>query len=766
MRLTIPVALLALALPAQTQWEEVEEIAPPWVGNYKELALEGDTLVVGITDVFAAYPYAGTALVYERAAPGGGFSGVPLQLVPSGTNDNDSFGTSLSLDGDTLAIGATGNDQGAKIEESNGLAFDPTSGTLYGVEVFAIAGSNDSYLLTVDPVTGWGTRLPGSLGFDVQGLAFDPLSGTLYGVDVDTDQLLVIDPVAVSATAVGPLGYGTVGGLAFDPNAGVLYATDHFTDLLLTVDRATGAASPVGALVAAFNLGGLAFDPDTNTLYGANYHLGVYTIDTATGAATALGPATGARALAFDSLADELYGSGEDLLSIDTVSGTGQVVGSIYSYKDRMGAVYVFERDHGAPGAWGESAVLFAPDPDDKDFFGEAVALAGDEMLVGMSQLDLTKTGRAFVYHRDLGGPDAWGVAAELTPSPISALDGFGMQAALEGNTAIVAAPNDDVLGANTGSVFVFERDSGGPGAWGQVAYLLASDAAAGDRFGWSVALAGDLLVIGAIQDDGEADEAGAAYVFRRDQGGWREVQKLVSPSPHDFAYFGSSAVISHGQVLVGARNDSNGLLWGGAVYAFAASTGAGEPFDLVQRLFPQNLAAYDIFGYSLATDGCELVGLAEGRDAVFRFELPTVATYCTAGVSANGCEARISATGTPSTSAPSGFVLRANDVDGQKSGLFFHGTAGRSALPWGNGTSVRCTPAPVFRGALLAGSGSNGQCDGTFAYDLTARWTAKPAQNPGPGALTQAQFWYRDPLNTSNQATSLSDAVEFCVGP
>jgi hypothetical protein len=52
------------------------------------------------------------------------------------------------------------------------------------------------------------------------------------------------------------------------------------------------------------------------------------------------------------------------------------------------------------------------------------------------------------------------------------------------------------------------------------------------------------------------------------------------------------------------------------------------------------------------------------------------------------------------------------------------------------------------------------------MAQDLNARWTAKPAQNPGAGALVQAQLWYRDPQSTSNQTTSLSDAIEFPVGP
>ena len=66
----------------------------------------------------------------------------------------------------------------------------------------------------------------------------------------------------------------------------------------------------------------------------------------------------------------------------------------------------------------------------------------------------------------------------------------------------------------------------------------------------------------------------------------------------------------------------------------------------------------------------------------------------------------------------------------------------------------------------LLTGSGTSGLCDGSFAQDLNARWTAKPTHNPGAGAVVQAQLWYRDPFNTSNQTTSLSDAIEFTVQP
>jgi hypothetical protein len=146
-----------------------------------------------------------------------------------------------------------------------------------------------------------------------------------------------------------------------------------------------------------------------------------------------------------------------------------------------------------------------------------------------------------------------------------------------------------------------------------------------------------------------------------------------------------------------------------------------------------------------------------------------TVTTYCTAGTSASGCRAALSASGVPSATASTGFVVSAGGVEGNKDALLFFGTSGRQANPWGNGTSFQCVVPPVKRGGLLDGAGTPGACDGTFAQDLNALWCAacpRPNHNPGAGALVQAQLWYRDPANTSNQTTSLSDALEFTVCP
>ena len=146
----------------------------------------------------------------------------------------------------------------------------------------------------------------------------------------------------------------------------------------------------------------------------------------------------------------------------------------------------------------------------------------------------------------------------------------------------------------------------------------------------------------------------------------------------------------------------------------------------------------------------------------------PAIA-YCTAGVSSGGCAVQLNAVGFPSSTNSSGFVIGATGGEGGRDGMFFFGTSGRQSTPWGTGTSFQCVVPPVIRAGLLTSSGIPGSCDGSYSQDLNSLWCAsctKPAKNPGVGVTVQAQLWYRDPLNTGNQTTSLSNALEFEVGP
>ena len=271
------------------------------------------------------------------------------------------------------------------------------------------------------------------------------------------------------------------------------------------------------------------------------------------------------------------------------------------------------------------------------------------------------------------------------------------------------------------GQAYVFGRDQGGTNNWGEVAVLKAHDADSGDWFGHSVGVSNGVVLVGSPFDDDGGDDSGAAYVFRRDLGGaerWGEAAKITASDASSDASFGVSVAVSGDTGWVGADTDDAPASDSGSAYVF-------RPLLAVP---------------------------------------PT--TYCTAGNSASGCQAQIAASGTPSATAASGFDLIATNVEGDKSGLFFFGSNGRQANPWGSGTSLQCVVPPVKRGALLSGGGASGTCDGQFVFDLNARWSTQPNQNPGMGALVRAQLWYRDPFNTSNRSTSLSNAIEFSVCP
>ena len=195
---------------------------------------------------------------------------------------------------------------------------------------------------------------------------------------------------------------------------------------------------------------------------------------------------------------------------------------------------------------------------------------------------------------------------------------------------------------------------------------------------------------------------------------------------------------------------------------------GSGGSFGRYQAFLPAGNYSAEFAAAGYTTQSIPVTITASGSLQVDVALVPvsSFVSYCTAGTSASGCTATLSASGTPSASAASGFDVAALDLEGAKDGLFFFGANGRQANSWGGGTSFQCVVPPVMRGGLLAGSGTAGTCSGLAIQDLNARWTAKPNQNPGAGAVVQAQFWYRDPQNTSNQSTSLSDAIEFAVCP
>ncbi len=226
---------------------------------------------------------------------------------------------------------------------------------------------------------------------------------------------------------------------------------------------------------------------------------------------------------AFDGAADDRFG-----IAV-AVSGDTALVGA--PYDNSQGAVYIFERDQGGADNWGWVIKFISISVTAGDNFGIAVALSGDTALVGAFGDDAngSSSGAAYIFERDQGGADNWGQVKRLTASDGAAGDNFGAVVALSGDTALVGARFDDDIATASGSAYIFERDQGGTDNWGQAKKLTASDPAMQDYFGHDVALSGDTALIGANFDDDNGANSGSAYIFERDQGGagnWGQVKK------------------------------------------------------------------------------------------------------------------------------------------------------------------------------------------------------------------------------------------------
>jgi hypothetical protein len=141
-----------------------------------------------------------------------------------------------------------------------------------------------------------------------------------------------------------------------------------------------------------------------------------------------------------------------------------------------------------------------------------------------------------------------------------------------------------------------------------------------------------------------------------------------------------------------------------------------------------------------------------------------TISNYCTAGTTSSGCQATMSASGSPSKSLTSGFLVAANGVEAKKLGLLFWGYA-PNAQPWGAGSSFICVGGAVERmGVQSSDGGVVSACDGTLAVDFNTWMATNPSRAPVAGDHVYVQAWFRDP--GAPNSSSLSDGIQFPICP
>ncbi|HEX6939213.1 MAG TPA: FG-GAP repeat protein, partial [Longimicrobiales bacterium] len=272
----------------------------------------------------------------------------------------------------------------------------------------------------------------------------------------------------------------------------------------------------------------------------------------------------------------------------------------------RSGIVYVYRADDG--GRWVEAAKLTAPDARPADGFGTAIAVHGGTLLASRPG-EAEARGAVHVFEREDG---EWRHTARLTVPDAAAGDSLGAAVALDGESALVTAIHRN---GGAGAVHVFRR--GDDGDWEHEAVLAGRDVQPGDAFGAALAIAGDLALVGAPL---QADERGAAYLFRRTESGeWVEEAKLVARTAAEGALLGASVALLDGRAVVGAPRRDQAT---GAVYVFAPDED-GEWQDAT-RLLPFAAGSRAQFGVAMAVVGGELWVSAPGADGfagtVYRF--------------------------------------------------------------------------------------------------------------------------------------------------
>ena len=218
------------------------------------------------------------------------------------------------------------------------------------------------------------------------------------------------------------------------------------------------------------------------------------------------------------------------------------------------GSVYVYNLD-----GTGEIKIN-ASDRATGDYFGIALDIGNDKIVVGAYGENFT-TGSVYVY--DLDGTNE----VKIAPSDGASSDRFGYSVAVGDNKIVVGAYFDDDNGSSSGSVYVYDIDGTNE------LKITASDAAAGDQFGHSVAVGNNKIVVGALNDDDDGSASGSVYVYDLD--GTNELKITASDAAADDK-FGHAVAVGHNKIIVGSLRDDDGFANSGSAYIYNLD-GTGE---------------------------------------------------------------------------------------------------------------------------------------------------------------------------------------------
>lgn len=310
-----------------------------------------------------------------------------------------------------------------------------------------------------------------------------------------------------------------------------------------------------------------------------------------------------AKLLASDGSSDDWFG-----FSV-AISGEYAVVGAPWNdgngnANDYNGAAYIFHR---SGNFWNQEAKLTASDGERDDLFGYAVSISGDYVIVGANSDDDNgnSSGSAYIFKHSVNN---WIQEQKLVPSDGEAGDEFGCAVSISDDYVLIGARFDDTDINSSGSAYVYKYSGA---SWNLSKKLTANDRATGDRFGHSVSIDGNILIIGASQFENLG--TGSAYIFRLNSTDWVQQQILTVDDGESGDELGWSVSISGSYACVGARSDDNGK---GSVYLF---TNSGTNWSNGAKLSASDGEANGQFGFSVSnTNDFILIGAHQNlNDAI-----------------------------------------------------------------------------------------------------------------------------------------------------
>lgn len=278
------------------------------------------------------------------------------------------------------------------------------------------------------------------------------------------------------------------------------------------------------------------------------------------------------------------------------------------------GAVYEYNHDGNN---WVESQIILATDGESGDIFGNSLQLSGDRMIIGAPGDDIpffSGAGSAYIYDYDSINQE-WNESHKLIASDPQFNHDFGISVDVDGDKALIGAWRDDDNGSTAGSAYMFHFDSLNNN-WVQQPKFIPLGINASDQFGFGVSLEGDWAVIGAPDKEDDATgslKIGSTYIYNYVNPNWVNTQKITAGiNAQHFDDFGHSVSISGNRILVASKGDNENGANAGAAYVYEFN---GVNWFQNQKLTANDGAAGDFFGSSVAISGNKTLVGATGDD-------------------------------------------------------------------------------------------------------------------------------------------------------